>query len=122
VTRTTVKCAECGSVLDEDPSLTTKPPCPTCGSTRRSIEVELEGTATVFGTLALERLHTYLTYAPLWLLATAALAIGGAALTSFILTCWLAFVASLLVAVVSFFFGLRAATRVLEREKVGTFK
>jgi DNA-directed RNA polymerase subunit RPC12/RpoP len=39
---TVVTCQTCGRTLDESPSLTSRPPCPGCGSTARHVKVSVQ--------------------------------------------------------------------------------
>jgi hypothetical protein len=117
VTTTVVTCGECERTLDEDPSLTVKPPCPYCGSRRRSIQVHMTATAKAFAHLALVRVRESVERSWFWLAVLVALAVGGV-LAKWFLPLWLALLVAVAVVVASFAVRPLASARVIERERL----
>jgi DNA-directed RNA polymerase subunit RPC12/RpoP len=115
VTTTTVTCGECGRVLDEDPALTTKPPCPHCGSTRRNIQKQLAGSVQVFATLAMVRIRESVERNWFWIGVLVALAVGGV-LAKWLLPLWVALVVALALVALGVLVRPRASARVIERD------
>jgi hypothetical protein len=111
-----VTCKGCDRVLDEDPGAFPKPPCPYCGSTARHVELELAGAVQVSGRLELVKATSSLAHDLPWLVASVVLAVGGAAVGTWLVEGWLSFVVSLALAAIGFVVGVRATMRVVERE------
>jgi hypothetical protein len=108
-------------VLDEDPALVPKPRCPYCGSTARLIHRPLEGHVRVTGSITLERVRDGLKHDVGWLLVVVLLALGGTAVSTWLLSGFPSFMVSLALEALGFVFGALAATRVIERERFGPF-
>jgi divalent metal cation (Fe/Co/Zn/Cd) transporter len=76
----------------------------------------------VAATISRTRIREELQHHPVWWALSVALAVGGAALGTWVLDGWLSFVVSLLLAVLGFYVGVRAAVLVIERDHFGPFK
>lgn len=115
MTSTVVTCANCERVLDEDPGLTTKPPCPYCGSTRRNIQVHMTATAKAYASVALMRVRETVERNWFWTVVVLALA-AGSVLAKFFLPFWLALVVAVALAALGLALRPRASARVIERD------
>jgi len=122
MTTAVVRCGECGAELDEktDIPVEDRRPCPKCGSLARRFELSLSGVVKVTGSLALEISREFLERHPLWVAMYIVLTVAAALVGGLLLSGWASVLASLLLAVPLFVVGLRAVTKVREREKRGS--
>ena len=115
---TRVRCGECKRVLDEPPDLAPadRHPCPHCGNTARTFEVEATATVRATASLAWEKTHEEIERHWPWLLASLVLTIVGS-LVGLLVGGLLGLVLGLALGLLSFPVGLRSATLVREIER-----
>jgi len=122
MTTAVVRCGECGVGLDErtDLPFEDRVPCSECGSVARRFELSLSGVVKVTGSLALEISREFLERHPFWVGTYIVLIVAAALVGGLLVSGWASVLASLLFAAPLFVVGLRAVTKVREREKRGS--
>jgi hypothetical protein len=119
---TRVRCGNpnCGRVFDQSPDIapSDRPPCPDCGSRTRNFDVLLSDTVHVSASLSWIRIHGEVERSWPWLLGSLTLTIAGS-LVGVFLAGLPGLIVGLVLGLLSFPVGLRAATRVREIEHGG---
>ena len=119
---TTITCAKCRRALDDDPGLTTRPPCPDCGSTKRNIpvvmtaapvRVEARIVKDLIQTVAKSVEHNWL-----WIIVAVLLAIVSVLVKALNLPLAIALILAVVLTAAGIVAKSRASTRVIVRERV----
>lgn len=107
----TCTCSGCGASLPDEP----RGPCPSCGDTRRTISLHLQGEVTARASMSATRTRTYLQKNPQMIFGAFLLTVGPPFLGLY-LAAWPGALIGLGCAIACDFVGYLAITRVIERD------